>query len=42
MTRGVLVGMGQTLFGEGVTAIETHCVAKEDDLCRFLIEAKSA
>ena len=42
MTRGVMAGMGQTLFGENLTASETHCLAKGDDLCRFLIQAKSA
>jgi predicted hydrocarbon binding protein len=38
-TRGVMAGMGQAPFGEDVTADESHCLAKEDDLCRFLIEA---
>ena len=42
MTRGVMAGMGQTLLGKSPTAVETHCLAKGDDLCRFLIEAKSA
>jgi predicted hydrocarbon binding protein len=41
-TRGVMAGMGQALFGEDVTAEETHCLAKGDDLCRFLVEAKRA
>ena len=41
MTLGVLAGLGQTLSGEAPTAAETHCLAKGDDLCRFLIEAKS-
>ncbi|MCK5552773.1 MAG: XylR N-terminal domain-containing protein [Deltaproteobacteria bacterium] len=38
-TRGVMAGMGQALFGEDVTADESHCLAKGDDFCRFLIEA---
>lgn len=42
MTRGVMAGMAQTLFNEDVGAAETHCLAKGDDLCRFLIEVKSA
>ena len=41
MIRGVVAGMGHTLFGEDVAAVETHCLAKGDDLCRFLIETKS-
>jgi len=41
VTRGVMAGMAQTLFGDDVTATETHCLAKGDDRCRFLIEAKS-
>jgi predicted hydrocarbon binding protein len=40
MTRGVMAGMTQTLFNEDVDASETHCLAKGDDVCRFLIEAK--
>jgi len=42
MIRGVMAGMGHTLFGEDFAAVETHCLAKGDDLCRFLIETKSA
>jgi predicted hydrocarbon binding protein len=38
-TRGVMAGMGQAIFGEDIAAAETHCLAKGDDLCRFLIEA---
>jgi predicted hydrocarbon binding protein len=38
-TRGVMGGMGQALFGEDVTADESHCLAKGDDFCCFLIEA---
>jgi len=41
MTRGVMAGMAHILFGEDVAAAETQCLAKGDDLCRFLIEAKS-
>lgn len=41
ITRGVMAGMGHTLFEEDVTAVETHCLAKGNDLCRFLIEGKS-
>ncbi len=40
MTRGVIAGIGHALFGEDVASVETHCLAKGDDLCRFLIEAK--
>jgi predicted hydrocarbon binding protein len=42
MIRGVMAGMGHVLFGEDVAAVETHCLAKGDDLCRFLIEATPA
>jgi predicted hydrocarbon binding protein len=41
MIRGVMAGMGYALFGEDVASVETHCLAKGNDLCRFLIEAKS-
>ncbi len=41
ITRGVMAGMAQTLFGKAIAAAETQCLAKGDDLCRFLIEAKS-
>jgi predicted hydrocarbon binding protein len=41
MIRGVMAGMGHVLFGEDVASVETHCLAKGNDLCRFLIEAKS-
>lgn len=40
MIRGVMAGMGYALFGEDVAAVELHCLAKGDELCRFLIEAK--
>ena len=42
MTRGLMAGMGHSLFGGVLTAAETHCLAKGDDLCRLLIKAKSA
>lgn len=41
LTRGVMAGMGQALFGKAIAAAETQCLAKGDDLCRFLIEAES-
>ena len=41
LTRGVMAGMAQTLFNEEIAAAETHCLAKGDHLCRFLIESKS-
>ena len=40
MIRGVMAGMGYALFGEDVAAVELHCLAKGDEVCRFLIEAK--
>jgi predicted hydrocarbon binding protein len=42
LTRGVMAGMAHILFGEDVAAAETHCLAKGDHRCRFLIEVKSA
>jgi predicted hydrocarbon binding protein len=42
ITLGVMAGMGQTLFGETIAAAESHCMAKGDDFCRFLIEGKPA
>jgi predicted hydrocarbon binding protein len=37
MIRGVMAGMAAGIFGGDVTSEETHCRAKGDDLCRFVI-----
>jgi predicted hydrocarbon binding protein len=37
MIRGVMAGMAAGIFGTDVTSEETHCRAKGDDLCRFVI-----
>lgn len=42
MIRGVMAGMGHVLFGQDVASVESHCLAKGDDICRFLIEATSS
>jgi predicted hydrocarbon binding protein len=37
MIRGVMAGMAAGIFGTGVHSEETHCRAKGDDHCRFVI-----
>jgi predicted hydrocarbon binding protein len=37
MIRGVLAGLAAGIFGADVSSEETHCRAKGDDLCRFVI-----
>lgn len=37
MIRGVMAGMAAGIFGTDVSSEETHCCAKGDDLCRFVI-----
>jgi predicted hydrocarbon binding protein len=37
MIRGVLAGMAAGIFGTRVHSEETHCRAKGDDHCRFVI-----
>jgi predicted hydrocarbon binding protein len=37
MIRGVLAGMAAGIFGADVHSEETHCRAKGDDLCRFVV-----
>lgn len=37
MVRGVLAGMAAGIFGREVRSEETHCLAKGDQLCRFVI-----
>ena len=37
MIRGVLAGMASGIFGNEVRSEETHCRAKGDGLCRFVI-----
>jgi predicted hydrocarbon binding protein len=37
MIRGVLAGLAAGIFGTDVSSEETHCRAKGDDLCRFVI-----
>jgi predicted hydrocarbon binding protein len=37
MIRGVLAGMAAGIFGREVRSEETHCLAKGDGLCRFVI-----
>jgi len=37
MIRGVMAGMAAGIFGTEVRSEETHCRAKGDELCRFVI-----
>ncbi len=37
MIRGVMAGMAAGIFGTDVRSDETHCRAKGDDLCRFVV-----
>jgi predicted hydrocarbon binding protein len=37
MIRGVMAGMAAGIFGTDVRSEETHCRAKGDELCRFVI-----
>jgi predicted hydrocarbon binding protein len=37
MIRGVLAGLGAGIFGAEVSSEETHCRAKGDEFCRFVI-----
>jgi predicted hydrocarbon binding protein len=37
MIRGVLAGLAAGIFDIDVSSEETHCQAKGDDLCRFVI-----
>jgi len=37
LIRGVMAGMAAGIFGGGVRSEETHCRAKGDDHCRFVI-----
>ncbi|MBO3799956.1 MAG: hypothetical protein FGF52_02720 [Candidatus Brockarchaeota archaeon] len=37
--RGYLTGVFQKLYGKGFTVSEVNCIAKGDDVCRFLVEA---
>ena len=37
MIRGVMAGMAAGIFGGDVRSEETHCLAKGDELCRFVI-----
>jgi predicted hydrocarbon binding protein len=37
MIRGVLAGLAAGIFDTDVNSEETHCRAKGDDLCRFVI-----
>jgi predicted hydrocarbon binding protein len=37
MIRGVMAGMAAGIFGTDVRSEETHCRAKGDDLCRFIV-----
>jgi predicted hydrocarbon binding protein len=37
MIRGVMAGMAAGIFGTDVRSDETHCLAKGDDLCRFVV-----
>ena len=37
MIRGVMAGMAAGIFGTDVHSEETHCRAKGDDLCRFVV-----
>ena len=37
MIRGVMAGMAAGIFGTDVCSDETHCRAKGDDLCRFVV-----
>lgn len=37
MIRGVMAGMAAGIFGTEVHSEETHCRAKGDDLCRFVV-----
>jgi predicted hydrocarbon binding protein len=39
MIRGVLAGMAAGIFGTDVDSEETHCRAKGDGMCRFVIAA---
>lgn len=36
--RGVLAGVGAGIFGAEVEAVETHCAAKGDSSCQFIIQ----
>ena len=36
-TRGVLAGLGETVLGGDVEAVEELCLARGDGLCRFLV-----
>jgi len=37
--RGYLAGIFQKLYGKSFTVSEVECIAKGDDVCRFLVEA---
>ncbi|MEM3029875.1 MAG: V4R domain-containing protein [Thermoproteota archaeon] len=37
--RGYLAGIFQQLYGKSVIVAETECIAKGDDVCRFIIQA---
>lgn len=37
LIRGVMAGMAAGIFGTDVRSEETHCRAKGDELCRFVI-----
>jgi len=36
--RGYLAGISQQLYGKNVIVAETECIAKGDDVCRFIIQ----
>lgn len=38
MIRGVMAGMAAGIFGGDVSSKETHCRAKGDELCRFVLK----
>jgi len=37
MIRGVMAGLAAGIFGTEVKSEETHCLAKGDEVCRFVI-----
>lgn len=40
MIRGVMAGMAAGIFGTEISSAETHCRAKGDEFCRFVVKGR--